>query len=263
MDLNLKGKIALVGGSSKGLGKGCALQLAREGANVVICARGMDKLTQTAEFIKESSGSEVLPIQADLSRPEDIIRVVDETINKFGRIDILVNNSGGPRPGKFFDFSDQDWEDAFNQVLLNVIRMCRHVIPHMKNQKSGRIINVTSLTVKEPADTLILSNVFRTGVVSLAKTLSRELIEHNITINNVCPGAFKTDRAIDLMLNESRKTNTPLEEIEQKSVSNLPLKRFQTPEELGDFVAFLASDQAKGITGTTIQVDGGICRSLF
>ena len=263
MDLNLLGKIALVGGASKGLGKGCALQLAKEGANVVICARGIDKLAETAELIKKSTNSDVLAIQADLSKHEDIIRVVNETINKFGRIDILVNNSGGPPPGKFFDFSDQDWEDAFNQVLLNVIRMCRLVIPHMKNQKSGCIINITSLSVKEPADNLILSNVFRTGVVSLAKTLSRELIESNITINNVCPGAFKTDRAIELMLNESKITNKPLEEIERNSVSNLPLKRFQTPEELGDFVTFLASDLAKGITGTTIQIDGGICRSLF
>jgi 3-oxoacyl-[acyl-carrier protein] reductase len=133
----------------------------------------------------------------------------------------------------------------------------------MKNQKWGRIINLTSIAVKEPADNLILSNVFRVGVVSVAKTLSRELIDDNITINNVCPGAFKTDRAVELMLDESKRTNKPIEEIERNSVTNLPLKRFQTPDELGDLVAFLASDLAKGITGTTIQIDGGIIRSLF
>jgi len=263
MDLKLKDKVALIGGASKGLGKGCALQLAKEGTNVAICARGLESLNKTADFIEKSTNSKVLLIQANLSKVEDIQKVVDETIKTFDRIDILVNNSGGPPPGNFFDFSDQDWKDSFDLILLYVIRMCRLVIPYMKAQKWGRIINLTSITVKEPAENLILSNVFRVGVVSLAKTLSRELIEHNITINNVCPGAFKTDRAVELMLNESKRTNKPIEEIERISVSNLPLKRFQTPEELGKLVAFLASDIAKGITGTTIQIDGGIIRSLF
>ena len=263
MDLKLKDKVAVIGGASKGLGKGCALQLAKEGANVAICARGLDSLNETADFIEKSTNSKVLAIQADLSKADDIHRVVDETIKTFGRIDILVNNSGGPPPGNFFDFSDQDWEDSFDLLLLYVIRMCRLVIPYMKTQKWGRIINLTSIVVKEPADNLILSNVFRVGVVSLAKTLSRELIEHNITINNVCPGAFKTDRAVELMRDASKRTNKAIEEIERNSVSNLPLKRFQTPDELGDLVAFLVSDSAKGITGTTIQIDGGIIRSLF
>lgn len=263
MDLKLKDKIALISGASKGLGKGCALQLAKEGANIAICARGLESLNETADFIEKSTNSKVLVIQADLSKVEDIQKVVDETIKTFDRIDILVNNSGGPPQGTFFDFSDQDWKDSFDLILLYVIRMCHLVIPYMKAQKWGRIINLTSITVKEPAENLILSNVFRVGVVSLAKTLSRELIEHNTTINNVCPGAFKTDRAVELMLNESKRTNKPIEEIERISVSNLPLKRFQTPEELGNLVAFLASDLAKGITGTTIQIDGGIIRSLF
>lgn len=263
MNLKLTDKIALIGGASKGLGKGCALQLAKEGANVAICARGLDALNETVDLIRKSIGSEVLAIRADLSKAEDIQKVVDETIDTFGRIDILVNNSGGPPPGNFFDFSDQDWKNSFDSILLYVIKMCRLVIPYMKNQKWGRIINLTSIAVKEPAENLILSNVFRVGVVSLAKTLSRELIEDNITINNVCPGAFKTDRAIELMLDESKRTNKSIEEIERSSVSNLPLKRFQTPEELGNLVAFLASDLAGGITGTTIQIDGGIIRSLF
>ena len=263
MDLKLKDKVALIGGSSKGLGKGCALQLAEEGANVAICARGQKSLTETADLIRKSTGSEVLAIRADRSKAEDIQKVVDETIDTFGRIDVLVNNSGGPPPGNFFDFSDHDWNDSFDSILLYVIRMCRLVIPHMKTQKWGRIINLTSIAVKEPADNLILSNVFRVGVVSLAKTLSRELIDDNITINNVCPGAFKTDRAVELMMDQSKRTNKPIEEIERNSVSNLPLKRFQTPEELGDLVAFLVSDSAKGITGTTIQIYGGISRCLF
>ncbi len=263
MNLKLEDRVAIIGGASKGLGKGCALQLAKEGANVVICARGLDALNKTGDFIRKSTNSKVLVIQADLSKADDIHRVVSETIKTFGRIDVLVNNSGGPPPGNFFDFSDQDWKDSFDLILLNVIRMCREVIPYMESQKYGRIINLTSTTVKEPAENLILSNVFRVGVVSLAKTLSRELIKYNITINNVCPGAFKTDRAVELMLDESKKTNRSIEEIERNSISNLPLKRFQTPEELGDLVVFLASDLAKGITGTTLQIDGGISRSLF
>lgn len=263
MNLKLENRVAIIGGASKGLGKGCALQLANEGVNVVICARGLDELNKTADFIRKSTNSKVLAIQADMSKADDIHRVVAETVKAFGKIDILVNNSGGPPAGNFFDFSDQDWKDSFDLILLNVIRMCREVIPYMESQKYGRIINLTSLTVKEPADNLILSNVFRVGVISLAKTLSRNLIKSNITINNISPGAFKTDRAIELMLNESKRTNQSIEEIERKSISNLPLGRYQTPEELGDLVVFLASDLAKGITGTTIQIDGGISRSLF
>ncbi len=185
MNLNLKNKVALIGGASKGLGKGCALQIAKEGAKVVICARGRDSLNETANFIETSTNSKVLAIPADLSKAEDITKVVDETIKTFGRIDILVNNSGGPPSGTFFDFSDEDWNDSFDSILLYPIRMCRLVIPYMKNQKWGRIINITSIVVKEPAETLILSNVFRVGVVSLAKTISRELIGHNITIRGV------------------------------------------------------------------------------
>lgn len=263
MDLKLKNKVALIGGASMGLGRGCALQLAKEGVNVAICSRRKEPLKKTAEYIEHHTNSRVLAISADLSKASDIQRVVNETINEFDKIDILVNNSGGPLPGTFFDFSDDDWIYSFNLILLYVIRMCRLVIPYMANQKNGRIINVTSLTVKEPADNLILSNVFRVGVISLAKTLSREVIRDNITINNICPGAFMTDRVRELMIDQSKRINKSIEELETISVSNLPLKRYQTPEELGDLVTFLASDLAGGITGTTIQIDGGITRCLF
>jgi 3-oxoacyl-[acyl-carrier protein] reductase len=262
MDLHIKNKVAIIGGSSKGLGKGCALQLAKEGVNIVICANETESLEKTTAEIK-SFGVEVLPLLVDMSKKEDNEKIVSDTIKKFGRIDILVNNSGGPKSGTFFDFNDDDWDKAYNDVLKYVIRMNRLVIPFMKQNNWGRIINIASLSVKEPAETLILSNVFRSGVVSMAKTLSRELIKNNITINNICPGAFKTDRAIELMTAASIKQNITIEQFEQNAVKNMPLGRYQTPDELGDLVAFLSSELAKGITGTTIQIDGGISKCLL
>ena len=264
MNLGIKNKVALIGGASKGLGRGCAVQLAREGVNVAICAIDAKSLNKTADFIRKTTGVEILPILADLSDIKGIKEnIVDKVISKFGRIDILVVNSGGPKPGTFFDVSEKDWRDAFDSVLYYVIELYRLVIPQMKKNKWGRIINSTSLTVKEPAETLILSNVFRTGVVSLAKTISKELIKYNITINNICPGAFKTDRAIQLMKDQSERTGISIENIENKAVANLPLGRYQTTEELGNLVTFLSSELAKGITGTTIQIDGGISSGLL
>ena len=264
MNLGIKNKIVLIGGASKGLGKGCAIQLAKEGANIAICAIDEKSLHNTAEFIKENSNVEVLPILADLSDIKGIKgNIVDKVISKFGHIDILVVNSGGPKPGTFFDLTEKDWRDAFDSVLYYVVELYRLIIPQMKKNNWGRIINSTSLTVKEPTETLILSNVFRTGVVSLAKTISKELIKYNITINNICPGAFKTDRAIQLMKTQSEKTGISLEDIEKKTVANLPLGRYQYPQEYGNLVSFLCSELAKGITGTTIQIDGGISRGLF
>ena len=264
MNLGIKNKVALIGGASKGLGKGCAVQLAKEGVNVAICAIDKESLNKTTDFIRKITDIEVLPILADLSEIKGIKEnIVDKVISKFNRIDILVVNSGGPKPGTFFDVSEKDWRDAFNSVLYYVIELYRLIIPQMKKNKWGRIINSTSLTVKEPAETLILSNVFRTGVISLAKTISKELIKYNITINNICPGAFKTDRAIQLMKDQSKRMGISIEEIEKKAVKNLPLGRYQLPEELGDIVTFLCSELAKGITGTTIQIDGGISNGLF
>jgi len=263
MDLGLQDKVALIGGSSKGLGKECALQLAKEGVNVAICARNSEALKETANFIKKSTNVKVLPLVADLSKTTELRRVVEDTLKMFSRIDILVVNSGGPPPGNFFGLTEQDWTNAFNSVLYYVVELYRLVIPQMKERKWGRIINITSLAVKEPSKNLVLSNVFRAGVVSLAKTLSKELIGYNITINNVCPGAFKTNRVIQLMMDRSKKTGVPIEKIEEESINSFPLKRYQEPKEMGHFVVFLASELAKGITGTTIQIDGGMAKGLF
>lgn len=264
MNLSIKNKVALIGGASMGLGKGCAIQLAKEGVNVAICSIDETSLKMTAEYIREYTGVKVLSILADLSDTTNIKRnIVDRVISEFGRIDILVVNSGGPKPGTFFDLTEEDWRNAFESVLYYVIELYRLVIPQMKKNNWGRIINSTSLTVKEPAETLVLSNVYRSGVVSLAKSISKELIKSNITINNICPGAFKTDRAIQLMQAASEKNGVSIDVIEKNAVANLPLGRYQTPDELGDLVTFLCSELAKGITGTTIQIDGGIAKGLF
>jgi len=263
MEFGLRNKVAFIGGGSKGLGEGCAIQLAREGANIAICARDVESLKKSACMIRKKTKAKVLSIAGDLSRTADVQKAVKEALREFGRIDILVANSGGPPPGSFFDVTEKDWRGAFDSVLCYVIELYRLVIPQMKKQRWGRIVNITSLVVKEPSENLILSSVFRAGVVSLAKSLSRELIKYNITINNVCPGAFKTNRISQLMLAQSKKTGISIEEIEKNSIRDLPLGRYQDPVEMGDLVAFLASEPAKGITGTTIQIDGGIVRGLL
>jgi 3-oxoacyl-[acyl-carrier protein] reductase len=250
-------------GASKGLGKACALKLAQEGSNVALCARGADGLKKATEEIESTAKAKVLPFQADLSKMEDVRMVVREAISAFGTIDILVANSGGPPAGNFFQFGEKDWKDAFYSVFYYVVELYREIIPTMKKNGWGRIINIVSLTVKEPSEILVLSNVFRSGVVSLSKTLCKELIQNNITINNVCPGAFKTDRAIQLMREQSKRTGMDILEIEKKAVEVLPMKRYQLPAELAGYVAFLASELATGITGTTVQIDGGIYKGIL
>jgi len=263
MELELKNKVAIIGGSSKGLGKACAVALAREGAKVTICARNERGLQQTADEIRQDYGAEVLAVVSDLAECDGVKYLVNETINAFGRIDILVNNTGGPPPGGFFDHDDAAWEAAFHRLLMYVVRICREVIPHMKEQGWGRIINNTSFTVKEPADRIILSNVFRVGVISLAKTLSRELAKCNITVNNVCPGTFDTERIHQILGERAEASGRTVEEVRDELIQGIPLGRMQKPEELADLVVFLASENASGITGTTIQVDGGMVKGLF
>lgn len=262
MNFDLKGKVAIIGGSSKGLGKACAISLAKEGANIVLCANDYNSLKETKKEI-ESFGVSVLDLLVDMSLELDNKKIINKTIETFGRIDILINNSGGPKPGGFNDLTIDDWDQAYNSVLKYNIRMIKGCLPIMKKNGWGRIINITSLAVKEPAPTLVLSNVFRSGVVSLAKSLSKDLISKGITINNICPGAFKTDRAVELMQNRADVLGISIKEVEEQAVSNFPQKRYQKPDELGDFICFLASNRAEAITGTTIQIDGGISNSLL
>lgn len=263
MNYQLENKTAFIGGASKGLGKACAMKLAQEGANVIICSRETEILNRTAEEIRQKTSAKVLSIPTDFSKIYELESIVDQAYNVFSNIDILITNSGGPKPGRFFDFQEKDWNDAYHSVFFYIVKLYQLMIPKMKQNKWGRIINIVSLTVKEPAENLILSNVFRAGVVSLAKSISRELITDNITINNICPAAFKTDRAIQLMAEQAKNKNISIDEVENNLVADLPLKRFHNPEELACLAAYLASEQAKGLTGTTIQFDGGLQKYIF
>ena len=264
MDFGIKDKVAIVGGGSKGLGKGVALSLAREGVHIAIVANDEKSLVETAEEIQLETGVKVLQVNANLSEISTIeTKVIRPVLKTFSRIDILFVNSGGPKPGSFLDLSSSDWNNAYESVLYYVVELYRHVIPVMQKQGWGRIINSTSLTVKQPSPGLILSNVFRSAVVSLAKSISTEIIKDGITINNILPGAFKTDRAIELMQDRSERTGETLSEIEALSVANMPLGRYQTPDEYGDLVTYLASESARGITGTSLQIDGGILKHIF
>jgi len=262
MNFNLQGKTAIIGGSSKGLGKACAIALALEGVNIVLCARDTAALRQTQQEI-ESLGARTLALTVDMANSDDNARIVRETIARFGGIDILVNNSGGPKPGTFRDISENELDEAYASVLKYNIRMIRLCLPLMEKNGWGRIVNITSVTVKEPAPNMVLSNIFRAAVVSYAKTISKELISKGVTINNVCPGYFKTDRVTQLMQVRAEEEGMTMDAYEQKAITAFPHKRYMDPQELGDLVCYLCSDQARSVNGTTIQIDGGTLTGLL
>ena len=264
MDLGLHDKVAIVMAASKGLGRACATALAAEGARVTIGARGAQALEKTAQEIQQATRSRVLALPTDVTKAEDVEAIVTATVREFGRIDILVNNAGGPPAGKFESFGDAQWQAAFELNLLSTVRMVRLVLPHMRKTGSGRIITIVSTSVKQPIDGLLLSNAIRSGVVGLAKTLSVELAPDSITVNNVCPGRILTDRLHQIYhINERVQQGVSEEAVFKEMAQDIPMGRVGKPEELGALVAFLASQQAAYITGTTIQVDGGLVRSLL
>ena len=262
MNFNLQGKTAIIGGSSKGLGRACAIALALEGVNIVLCARNKEALRDTQQEI-ESLGVKTLALTVDMTSGDDNARVVRETIARFGRIDILVNNSGGPKPGSFRDITEDDLDEAYASVLKYNIRMIRLCLPFMEKNGWGRIVNITSVTVKEPAPNMVLSNIFRAAVVNYAKSISKELIDGGVTINSVCPGYFRTDRVTQLMQVRAQEEGIMVEEYEQKAILAFPHKRYMNPQELGDLVCYLCSDQARSVNGTTIQIDGGTLSGLL
>jgi 3-oxoacyl-[acyl-carrier protein] reductase len=254
-------RVALVCAASKGLGRASAEALARDGLRVAICARGREALAGTAAAI-EAEGGDVLALEADLGRAEDVARVVEATIARFGALDVLVTNTGGPPSGPFLSLDDQTWSDAIDSLLLSVVRLCRLAIPHMRARGGGRIIHITSISVKQPIEGLVLSNALRSAVTSLAKTLSVELAADNILVNCVAPGYTRTDRVIELAEQSAAREGTTRGAIEQRMLSRIPMGRMGEPKEFGDVVAFLASPAASYVTGVTIPVDGGWTRGL-
>ncbi len=263
MDLGLSGRVALVAAASRGLGRATAERLAREGMRVAICARNEELLRRAAEEIQAATGAEVLAVPADVSKPEDVERLVSQTRERFGRLDVLVTNAGGPPPGNFFDFTDGQWEAAFRLTLMSVVRLCRAAIPPMKERKWGRIVHITSVSVKQPLPNLLLSNSLRLAVIGLAKSLAVELAPYNITVNSVCPGPIATERMEQLLQAQAQMQNIPLEEARAAWTREIPLARLGQPQELADAIAFLASENAGFITGAALQVDGGMVKFVL
>ena len=263
MDLGLKNKAALVAASSKGLGRACAEALAAEGAGVTICARNEADLNRTREEISRMTGADVLAIAADMTNPEQIQMVVEKTVSHFGRLQILVTNAGGPPGGDFFDFNDAAWQAAFELSMMSVVRLIRAAVPHMQASKWGRIINITSLSVKEPLAPLVLSNAIRPSVHGLAKTLANQLGKDGITVNNILPGYTRTDRIIEYGEALAKQSGKTLSAVFEEMGKPVPVGRIGEPEELGALAAFLASEKAAYITGASIPVDGGAIKAAF
>ncbi len=264
MDLKLSGRVALVNAASRGLGRGIAEALAAEGARLVISSRSQEAIERTAAEIGKQYGGEVVPVGADVSRPEAAEMLVGEAIGRFGQLDILVNNSGGPPGGYFADFDDAAWQNAFELLLLNVVRMVRASVPHLRASGHGRVVNVASTSVRQPIKGLILSNSLRAGVVGLAKTLSDELAPDQITVNTVLPGRILTDRLREGFRARAREAGMPVDDLARREVAKeVPLGRVGETEDMGSLVAYLCSDQAAYITGQLIAVDGGQVRGIY
>jgi len=255
-------RVALVCAASKGLGRASAEALSRDGVKVAICSRGGPALAETAAAL-EAAGGEVLALDADLRRAGDITRIVDETVRRFGGLDILVTNTGGPPSGPFMTIGEDVWSDAIDSLLLSVVRSCRAAVPHMQARGGGRIINITSISVKEPIEGLVLSNALRSAVTSLAKTLALELAPHKILVNCVAPGYTRTDRVVELAQQAAAREGTTPDVVERRTIAKIPLGRMGQPVEFGEVVAFLASPAASYVTGVTIPVDGGWTRGLL
>jgi len=254
MDLGLRNKIAFVAASSQGLGKAVAIELAKEGSNLVICGRNQKQLDKTKTEIEKVSQVNVLAIAGDLSIEKDRTNLLKSALKHYGKIDILVTNTGGPPSGKFEDVSQDDWNKTYELLLGSAVSLIRGVLPEMKKQGWGRIIAITSQAVKQPVENLILSNSVRVSVVGLTKTLANELGKYNITVNNIMPGYTKTNRLLSLI-----KNNPSIE----SATNDIPLKRFGTPEEFAAAAAFLASERASYITGVSLAVDGGWIKSIL
>lgn len=263
MELGLRGKVALVAAASQGLGRAVAEELAEEGASLILCARREKELGEVSDSISRRTDVSVLSVPADLSVTEDIKRVVDKGIERFGSIDILVTNTGGPPAGRFENISRESWQHATDLILMSVLELTRLVLPRMKERKWGRILNITSIAVKQPVENLILSNSLRAAVTGFARTLANEVAEFGITVNNIMPGYTLTERVEQLAESLAEKEGITAEEIKARWEGEIPMKRLGATGEFAALAAFLVSERASYITGSSIAVDGGWIRSLL
>lgn len=260
MNLEIAGKVAVVAASSQGLGRAVVEGLAREGAHVVMSARTQDKLMRAADDVRRATGAEVLPIVADVARPDDCARIVEAAVERWGGVDILVTNTGGPLPGTFETTDESAWEVAVQNTLMNVVRLSRHAIPHMKTRRWGRIVHIASTSVKLSIPGLLLSNSLRAAVVGLARTMAVELAPHGILVNCVCPGSHDTQRIRELAERNAAAKRISTDAAMAELTNAIPLGRLGRPAELADVAVFLCSQRASYVTAATIVVDGGLTR---
>ena len=263
MDLGLKTKVAVVGGASKGLGRACAQALAEEGAKVALCSRSQPDLERAAKEIRDGTGADVMILAGDLDQHDTIRRLIAATVERFGRLDILVNNSGGPPLARAATATEEQWATAVQRSLLFFARMSREALPHMKRQGGGRIINILASTVYQPIPNLALSGATRMGVVAWAKSLADEVGRDGILINNVCPGSILTERMLSNVTSRAKELKIPVDEALAQRAAETAVGRIGDPKEFSSLVAFLASERSSYITGTTMLVDGGLVRSML
>lgn len=263
MDLGLRGKAALVVAASQGLGRAIAEELAAEGASVAICARDEARLREAARAIEAARGARVVPITADVSRLADVQALAQAALAALGRIDVVVTNSGGPPPGTFESTAPQAWQAAMNLLLAGPVELIRALLPGMKERRFGRILNITSITVKQPVENLILSNALRAAVTGMARSLANEVAPFGVTVNNLLPGYTRTERLVDLAESTTRRDGTSPADFYARLEREIPARRLGDPRELASLAAYLASDRAGYITGQSIAVDGGWIRGLY
>jgi 3-oxoacyl-[acyl-carrier protein] reductase len=263
MDLGLKDRVAIVAASSEGLGKAVALGLAREGAKLALCARTGETLAATADEIRRHTGVDVMTQPVDVTAEDQVHNFVQAVLAQFGRLDVVVTNAGGPPSKPFAATTLEDWQHAVQLNFMSVLYFAREALPLMRNQKWGRFITITSVTVKQPVEGLVLSNAVRQSVVGLVKTLSNECGGDNVLVNNVCPGFTRTARLNDLSSRLAASEGVEPAEIRRRWSSQIPLGRLGTPEEFANAVVFLASERASYITGASIAVDGGFVKGVY
>lgn len=264
MDLGLAGRVAIVCAASQGLGRSTAEALAREGAHVVICARDRKRIFAASKQINESvGGTLVVPVVADVRKAGDIKKLVATTVREFRKVDILVTNAGGPPVAMFPDLDDKTWAAGITLNLMSTIRCIREVLPHMQKQKWGRIINITSITAKQPGNDLIISSTVRPGILGLSKVLANQYGNQGITVNSVTPGHFMTARQEEISKARAAKKGISVEQYMRETSREIPAGRYGTPAELAHVITFLASEKASYINGATISVDGGLVKGLL